>query len=252
MRLGSLGSGSKGNATLIESDSTCVLVDCGFSVRELKRRLCNQGRDIEQLSAILVTHEHGDHMRGVWPLARRYGLPVYLTAGTAKAAGSTVTKSTHIVDARTAFKVGNIEVLPVAVPHDAREPVQFIFCAQGRTMGVLTDLGSITAHVVERFRACDGLLLEANHDVDMLAKGPYPHLLKKRVGGDWGHLNNVQAAQLLGHLDTGRLQGVVIGHMSEQNNCPKLVREQMEPLLEGVPSVSYASQDHGADWLTVE
>lgn len=252
MRLTSLGSGSRGNATLVESANASVLVDCGFSVRELQRRMAERDRHPEQLTAILVTHEHSDHIRGVFALARRFSLPVYMTAGTAKICVGDRSENVEIIDAQRTFKVEDIAVQPVAVPHDAREPVQFVFHSGGKSVGILTDLGSITAHVIDAYRACDGLLLEANHDRTMLAEGSYPYPLKQRVGGDWGHLNNEQAAGLLTHLERQRLQGLIIGHMSEQNNCLAAVRSYIDPLVGSVGLVHYASQDSGADWLTVE
>ncbi len=252
MRLLSLGSGSKGNATLVESGDTCLLVDCGFSLSELTRRMTSVGRHPDQLTGVLVTHEHGDHCRGVAALGRRYRLPLYMTAGTARAAELGDQGSLAVIDGHGDFQVGGITVTPVSVPHDAREPVQFVFRHQHKTLGVLTDLGSITAHVVESYGDCDGLLLEANHDLEMLAQGPYPHALKQRVGGDWGHLNNGQAACLLQAMGTERLQGVVIGHMSEHNNRLDRVRAAFAPLLEFVSTVQYAEQGRAGHWLSVE
>lgn len=252
MRLMSLGSGSKGNATLIQSTNTMVLVDCGFSTHELVKRLAREDLHPEQLDAILVTHEHWDHMGGVFPLARRYGLPVYLTAGTAASARSTSGVTLELINAHNKFRIGEIEVSAVAVPHDAREPVQFVLQFQGKSLGVLTDLGSITSHVVESFRCCDGLLLEANHDLTMLSEGPYPYPLKRRVGGDWGHLNNGQAAELLDQLDHGQMQGVVIGHISEKNNCLDIVKQCIGSIFEDTSLIQYATQSDGANWLTVD
>lgn len=252
MRLASLGSGSRGNATLVESANASVLVDCGFSVRELQRRMAGRDRHPEQLTAILVTHEHSDHIRGVFALARRFSLPVYMTAGTAKSCVGERWDKVEIINAQRTFRIEDIVVQPVAVPHDAREPVQFVFHCRGKSLGVLTDLGSITAHVIDAYRACDGLLLEANHDRAMLAEGSYPYPLKQRVGGDWGHLNNEQAAGLLTHLELQRLQGLVIGHMSEQNNCLEAVRSHIDPLAGSIALVHYASQDNGAGWLAIE
>jgi phosphoribosyl 1,2-cyclic phosphodiesterase len=237
---------------LVESRNACLLVDSGFSIRELTRRMARQGRHPDQLSAILITHEHSDHLRGAFPLARRYSLPVYLSAGTIKAARDLSKVTTKTVNAHRKFQVEDIVVSPVAVPHDAREPVQFVFCCDGKSVGVLTDLGSITAHVIDSYLDCDGLLLEANHDREMLAGGSYPYPLKQRVGGDWGHLNNEQAAGFLVSIGTENLQGIVIGHMSEQNNSLENVKRHIEPLVGTVPQVHYASQGEGADWLVIE
>ena len=252
MRFASLGSGSKGNATLVEAGDACLLLDCGFSARELERRLAMLQLDGTRLSGILVTHEHGDHIKGVWTLSRRHKLPVYMTGGTAKVGAAPSDIDLHLITPQQPFQVGGVDVLPVAVPHDAREPVQFVFNYAGLKLGVLTDLGHISPHVLECYQGCDGLLVEANHDPVMLADGPYPYTLKQRVGGDWGHLNNEQAAGLLQALEPRSLQALVVGHISQQNNALNVVQEVIEPLATEVPNVIYASQDDCVDWLALE
>ena len=252
MRFASLGSGSKGNATLVEADDTCLLVDCGFSARELERRLAMVQLEGSRLTGILVTHEHGDHIKGVWTLARRYKLPVYMTGGTAKVAAAPSDIALQLITPQQGFQVGAIDVLPVSVPHDAREPVQFVFNHGGLKLGVLTDLGHISAHVQACYQQCDGLLVEANHDQAMLADGAYPYSLKQRVGGDWGHLNNGQTAALLGSLEPRSLQALVVGHISQQNNALHVVQEVMAPVAALVPQINYASQDDCVDWLALE
>ena len=252
LRFASLGSGSKGNGTLVEDGSTCVLIDCGFSIRETERRLRRLNRRPEDLSAILVTHEHSDHIRGVAALARKYRIPVRLTHGTRLAADADVDCGADWIVPHRAFHLGSLSVMPVAVPHDAREPVQFVISSAGLSVGVLTDLGIVTANVIEHYSHCDGLLVEANHDTDMLASGPYPHFLKRRVGSDWGHLNNGQTAGLLSRLESARIQTLVLGHISMKNNRPSLVDEAVRPVTEGISHVSYACQDNGFSWRTVE
>ncbi len=252
MRFASLGSGSKGNATLVEAGDTCLLLDCGFSARELERRLTMLQLDGTRLSGILVTHEHGDHIKGVWTLARRHKLPVYMTGGTAKVGAAPSDIDLHLITPQQCFQVGGIDVLPVAVPHDAREPVQFVFNYAGLKLGVLTDLGHISSHVLECYQGCDGLLVEANHDPAMLADGPYPYTLKQRVGGDWGHLNNAQTADLLKALEPRSLQALMVGHISQQNNALAVVQEAMVPVAQVVPEIIYASQDDCVDWLALE
>jgi len=252
MGFASLGSGSKGNATLVRAGDACLLVDCGFSARELERRLALVQLDGSQLSGVLVTHEHGDHIKGVWTLARRNKLPVYMTGGTAKVASAPADIDLHLITPQQNFQVGGVDVLPVAVPHDAREPVQFVFNYAGLKLGVLTDLGHISSHVRECYQQCDGLLVEANHDSIMLADGPYPHSLKQRVGGDWGHLNNAQTAQLLNDLEPRSLQTLLVGHISQQNNALSRVQEAIEPVAALVPQIKYASQDDCVDWLALE
>lgn len=252
IRFASLGSGSKGNGTLVESGDTCVLVDCGFSIRETERRLARLGRSPADLQGVLLTHEHTDHSRGVLPLARKYRLPLIASHGSLGAvAGDGVMEAREIRD-RQPFVIGGLVVEPVTVPHDAREPLQFIFVANGRRVGILTDLGAITPHVVSHFGGCDGLLLEANHDVEMLRDGPYPPALKRRVGGSWGHLNNHQSAQLLAQMDRSRLQTLVLGHISQQNNAQGRVAEAVAPFARDIPNLHYACQDQGFDWQVVE
>ena len=248
MRFASLGSGSRGNAALVESGDACVMVDCGFSVREVCRRLAVLGRAPTDLSAILVTHEHSDHASGVLPLARRFGIPVLMTAGTARATGVESGDPVEVITSGARVELAGIGVEAVAVPHDAREPVQYIFTVADIKLGILTDLGSVTPFVVERFRHCRGLLLEANHDGALLAEGPYPDVLKHRVGGDWGHLSNAQTADLLRRLGRDALRTLVVGHISQKNNSLELVRRALAQVTGHLDRVVYASQDEGFGW----
>lgn len=228
MRFVSLGSGSRGNATLIEQDGTRVLLDCGFAARELERRLSGIGIAAQTLDAILVTHEHQDHVRGVGALARRYGIPVWLTHGTLLTGRLGEIPHIRVIwgDQRE-LEVGCLGVLPYSVPHDAREPVQFVFQSGTARFGVLTDVGTITPHIIETLRGCSALLLECNHDWRMLRTGPYPLSLQRRVGGAQGHLSNSQAAEFLGHMDHIALKCLVVAHLSEKNNTPALAREAL-------------------------
>ncbi|WP_232090548.1 MBL fold metallo-hydrolase [Billgrantia diversa] len=252
LRFASLGSGSKGNATLVSDEETMVLVDCGFGLRETERRLARLGLHPRQLDAVLVTHEHGDHLRGVGPLARRYAVPVYITPGTWLSGRLGEVPCRHWITPQSRFAVKSLVIDPFTVPHDAREPVQFRFESHGRHLGVLTDLGQPTDHVVEAFSGCDALILECNHDRYMLEVGPYPPRLKRRVGGNWGHLANVQAAALLQRLGLDRLQRIVCSHLSEHNNCPELVLDTLTPLLDGDGSrLTIAAQDSGLDWQAI-
>ena len=249
MQFASLGSGSRGNATLIEVDGTAILIDCGFSVRETERRLKRLAREMSQISAILVTHEHGDHVRGVASLARKYQTPVWSSRGTAKAAKLEELENWHCIDIHQVFEINTIQVQPIPVPHDAREPCQFIFSDGDWRIGVLTDTGSITSYIEEQYSACDAFILEANHDEDMLANGPYPVSLKQRVGGNYGHLSNRQAKDLLSTIDISRLQYLVASHISDKNNAIDLAREEMAEALDMEPSwIDVATQDEGLDW----
>ncbi|WJW76206.1 MBL fold metallo-hydrolase [Thiohalobacter sp. IOR34] len=249
MRFASLGSGSRGNATLIEAGDTCLLVDCGFSVAETRRRLERLGSGLDRLSAILVTHEHGDHLRGVAPLARRLGIPLWMTDGTAAVARDTEVPVLRRFNSHRPFTIGDIRIEPFPVPHDAREPCQFVFGDGACRLGLLTDTGSATDHIVRSLAGCDALILECNHDERMLAEGPYPPLLKQRVSGRYGHLSNAQAADLLGRLDAGRLQHLIAAHLSEKNNRPALAVEALAGTLDCEAGwIQVADQDQGFGW----
>ena len=251
MRFASLGSGSRGNGTLLENNNTCLLIDCGFTVKETERRLGRLGRSDGDLSAILVTHEHSDHIKGVLPLARKYKLPVYASNGTAQYDTMAMLPGYCEVNTHAAFRVGDIEITPVAVPHDAREPCQYVFSDGRRRLGLLTDLGSITPFVSEQYSQCDALVLEFNHDEDMLARGPYPPMLKNRVGGNWGHLSNGQAAQLLASVDRDRLQHIVMAHISEKNNTVALAEAALRRVVDSMDTAISADQENGFDWLAI-
>ena len=261
MRFASLGSGSKGNGLLVEYQQTCLLIDCGFTLKETLLRLQRLGKSPADLSAVLVTHEHGDHIRGVGPLVRKHNLPVYMTHGTSRewlGRDNGINRSAHLelINSHQSFTIGDITIQPVAVPHDAREPCQFTFQCDDKKLGLLTDLGSITPFVQQAYQGCHALLLECNHDQAMLAEGPYPYSLKQRVGGDYGHLNNEQAAVLLKNIMGEQLQHVVLSHISETNNTATYARDAIEPVLqtgldEGGELLTVADQDSGFGWLAV-
>jgi phosphoribosyl 1,2-cyclic phosphodiesterase len=249
VQFASLGSGSRGNATLVEAGSTLVMIDCGFSCRETERRLSRLGRTAADLSALLVTHEHGDHVRGVPMLARKYDLPVWITRGTQRVLRDSAMPRVEFFDSHTSFSIDGLQVRPFTVPHDAQEPCQFVFEYQSRRLGVLTDAGRMTPHIVECLHACDALLLECNHDADMLLAGPYSARLKQRVGGPLGHLSNAQAGHLLSTLDCSRLQHLVAAHLSDMNNRPELVQAELARVLDCEAGwIGVAGQEAGLDW----
>lgn len=252
MRFASLGSGSAGNATLVEAGETRLLLDCGFSVKDTVQRLARLQLAPEQLTGILVTHEHDDHARGAFKLAARYQIPVWLTHGTYRMCERYLPSqalTVKLIDAHTSFALQDIEVHPYPVPHDAREPAQFVFTDGAHKLGVLTDVGSVTPHIVAMLQACDGLLLECNHDLEMLRTGPYAHSLKKRVGGWLGHLDNQSSAQLLSQLDNRRLKHLVAAHLSEKNNTPALARQALSEVLHCASDwIGIAHQAEGLDW----
>ncbi|MED5314948.1 MAG: MBL fold metallo-hydrolase [Pseudomonadota bacterium] len=253
MRIASLGSGSKGNATLVDTGETLLLIDCGLPRKEAEDRLALRGVAASDLDAILVTHEHGDHCRGVVPLARAYSLPVFLTAGTASSRRLEGLRNSVVIRPGDHFAIGDCQIAAEPVPHDAREPVQFCLESGECKLGILTDLGSITPHVVQAFSDCDALVLEFNHDPAMLAASPYPHSVKTRVGGAFGHLTNQQARQFLDHADTDKLKVLFVAHISQQNNAPELADAALEGW-PGLPScaVIHATQESGFDWHTLD
>lgn len=252
VRFASLGSGSRGNAGLVEHGGTRLLIDCGYSVRQVSQRLARLGLAPEQLSGILITHEHADHINGVVALARRFRLPVWMTHGTSLSGRLEGLDDVHVFSSHEPFAAGDLAVEPFPVPHDAREPAQFVFSDGAVRLGWLTDLGCITPHVEAVLGRCDALVLESNHDPDLLADGRYPPSLKQRVGGNRGHLNNFQAAALLEAIDTSRLQHMVAAHLSEKHNTPELVRRVLGDALGCRPDwVGVMSQDLGLDWRQV-
>lgn len=254
MRFASLGSGSRGNALVVEAGRTRVLLDCGFGINETCQRLSLLGLLPTDISAILVTHEHTDHVGGVARMARKYGLPVWMTHGTFKGLpeGRLSEVALNLIDDHTEFAIADLAIFPFPVPHDAREPAQFVFGDGGRRLGVLTDAGVATPHIEAVLAGCDALVLESNHDSTMLQNGPYPPSLKKRVSGRFGHLNNVAAAQLLARLTHEKLQHVVAAHLSEKNNTQELVIEAFCGALNCSREwVGIAGQDNGLGWRQI-
>ena len=256
MRFASIGSGSEGNGTLIQAqDQPAILVDCGFSAREALSRMAGFGIVAEDIAAILVTHEHSDHIKGVARLANRCRIPVYTTWGTwaAKLNGVLDDELLRLITPHEEFAVAGLNVQPVAVPHDAREPCQFVMEFDCLRLGLLSDVGSVTPHMLDSYSGCDALMLECNHDLTMLAEGSYPPSLKRRVSGPMGHLNNQQSADMLSQLEQSSLQHLVVAHISQKNNHPDLA---VEALL-GIGGCSeeiirLATQNTGLDWLTVQ
>lgn len=216
------------------------------------RRLARINREGSQISAIVVTHEHGDHLRGVATCARRFDLPVWMTAGTLRAAeaqGMGDLPRLSLFSCHEPFSIGDIEVQPFPVPHDAREPSQFVFSDGRHRLGILTDTGCATRHIETSLSGCSALVIECNHDRDMLFSGDYPAALKERVGGPLGHMDNDSAAALLARLDTSRLQHLVAAHLSEKNNTPYLARTSLSAAIGCEDSwVQVADQEQGLSW----
>src|SRR4051812_40801075 len=228
MRFTSLGSGSSGNGLVVEAGTTRVLMDCGFTLGDARARLERVGLAASQLAGILVTHEHDDHMGGVARLAKRHAIPVYLTRGAAQwLPADFPAVLVRLIDSNSTFAIDGLEVQPFTVPHDAREPVQYAFSDGDSRLGVATDLGCITQHVVDVLSLCTSLVVECNHDLDMLMEGPYPASLKHRVAGRFGHLDNHCAGDLVNAVDRSRLRHLIAAHLSKQNNRPELAVEAL-------------------------
>jgi len=267
MRLAILGSGSGGNAVVVESAGRRILIDAGFSCRQIEKRLAEIGVGAETLEALILTHEHGDHVRGADVLASRYGLEVYATAGTLEGTKlrPEVRERTRTIRSGEPFEVlsspgplfggGGFRVEPFTLPHDAREPIGLVVeDTEGRRMGLVADLGTRSRLAWGRLRDLDALVLETNHDLQMLRQGPYPWHLKERVAGRHGHLSNDDAAGGLAELVSDRLRWVVLYHLSQTNNLPalalhavgeKLVAEgsRAEPVM--------TRQDAPTEWLEI-
>jgi phosphoribosyl 1,2-cyclic phosphodiesterase len=254
IRFVSLGSGSKGNALLVHAGSTRILIDCGLGIRALCERLGRAGVVPEQIDAVLVTHEHSDHVAGLAALVRRTGCPVFASAGSLAQLRrrNPAIASGPPVRAGEAFAIGELTISPYAVPHDAAEPLQFVLSDGAHRLGMLTDAGHVTAAMEAALAGCDGLVLEFNHDRQMLADGPYPAFLKRRIAGELGHLDNDTAAALLGRLRHAGLQQVLGAHLSEQNNQPARVAAQIAAALDIAPAAAcLASQHAGSGWLAL-
>jgi phosphoribosyl 1,2-cyclic phosphodiesterase len=249
LRFACLGTGSRGNAVVVVAGRTTVLVDCGFSLRETGRRLLRVGLRLEDLSAVLVSHEHSDHCAGVARLAQRSGLSIYATHGTLQASGLQGLPRARAIAPDQRFALDGLEIQAYPLPHDAREPCQFVLGDGCHRLGLVTDAGHVSAHMQRLLDGCDALLLETNHDPHMLARGPYPPALKARVGSAYGHLSNAQGADLLSRIDTSRLQHLVAGHLSEQNNTPLQARAALAGALGCAPEwVAVADQEQGLPW----
>lgn len=254
MRFAFLGSGSQGNALVVESGSTRILLDCGFGLAETVSRLGRLGLTPQDLSGIVVTHEHDDHIGGVARLARRHSLPVWLTHGTLNGFESLFAEvgSVNVIGSYEAFSVGNLQIHPFPVPHDAREPAQYVFSDGARRLGVLTDTGSSTPHIEAMLSQCHALVLECNHDLGMLLASSYPQRLRERIAGKFGHLDNVTAAGLLARLDNGSLQHLVAAHLSQENNRPELARAALSAAIGCEPDwIAIADQAEGLDWRQI-
>ncbi len=260
LRFASLASGSKGNCLVAETGGTRVLIDCGLGPRKTARRLRQLGLEPGSISALLITHEHDDHAGGAWAFAAAHGVPIWMTRGTHRAlsqagmlggapAATSAFPEIRFLDGRSAVAIGDFQVQPFTVPHDAAEPVQYRLSDGSVRLGVLTDLGVQTPHVVEVLSGCHGLVLECNHELAMLWAGDYPRWLKERISGPLGHIDNAAASQLLASLDRSRLQHVIAAHLSGQNNTREAARRALARAMNCADDwIGLAEQDAGFGW----
>lgn len=252
LRFKSLGSGSSGNATVVEAAGphpVRVLVDCGLGIRVLSQRLAQAGLELAEIDALFITHEHGDHIGCGPKLATRLGIPIYMSEGTWRGCGAPdLGALLHLVSDGQTIDLGALALHPFAVPHDAREPLQLHRTDGDAHLGLLTDLGHVPPHVQMHLSNCRSLLLECNHDEELLSQSPYPGFLKQRVGGDRGHLSNTQAAGLA-HALKANLRCVVAGHLSRQNNQPDLAHAALRQALGDATEIAVADAVTGSPWL---
>jgi phosphoribosyl 1,2-cyclic phosphodiesterase len=243
-----LASGSRGNSAIVQSSSTRILVDAGISCRETFKRMKAIGDDPLSLSAIVITHEHSDHVYGLLVLARKLNVPVFMTGATHQAWVQSVRDATgeppdteriEFFSSGRGFQIGDIEIKPFTIPHDAVDPVGFTFRAEGVKIGFATDLGYVPPSVRDHLRSCDVLVLESNHDLEMLRIGPYPWSVKQRVMSRVGHLSNAALADFFASDYDGSAAYIVLAHLSEQNNHPELARTAAERALGGRQTLLY-------------
>ena len=256
MRFASLGSGSAGNALVAEAGTTRLMVDCGFSIRETEQRLARLGLSPHDIDGILVTHEHDDHAGGVFRFAAKHQITVWITHGTLRGAQRYIPEHFDaplmVIDSHTSFSVGGLEVHPFPVPHDAGEPVQYVLYNGMHKLGVLTDTGCSTPYIEQMLSGCHALVLECNHDLDMLMNGPYAWSLKQRVKSRHGHLDNATSAGLLSRLDNRHLQHLIAAHLSEKNNTPALAVEALAQAISCDKEwIGVATQAEGFGWREI-
>ena len=235
LRFSPLFSGSSGNSTYVGCDDAHILVDAGLSGTRIIQEMKVMGIDPARLSAILVTHEHSDHIKGIGILCRKYDIPVYATQGTwqemLRKIGSVSERNIRVIEPGQDFFIGSIDVTPFATPHDAAQPVGYTFALGGARLAVATDLGSVREGWVKAVMGCDAVILESNYDPDMLHAGPYPYELKKRISGRHGHLSNDDAGETAVELVRHGTRQIILGHLSKENNFPELALRSTELIL---------------------
>ncbi|MDB4138200.1 MBL fold metallo-hydrolase [Methylophilaceae bacterium] len=256
MRFCSLGSGSSGNSFVVQNEITTLLVDCGFGLNETVTRLSRYGVSPDKINAILLTHEHEDHIKGAFSFSNKYKVPIYLSYGTFKMCKKRINDNYdinfNIIESTQSFMINDIEVTPIPVPHDAREPFQFMFKSNLKSIAIITDLGFITNHIIKTIKEIKALVIEFNHDKTMLVDSDYPQSLKNRVAGLYGHLDNMESIKLLKSINYEGINWIAAAHLSEKNNDDTLVRRLIsEATLKDSESIKVIDQMNGIDWLSV-
>lgn len=253
LQVASLGSGSAGNALLVRSKDTLLLLDCGFTLKETTARMAKLGLSPANIDGVLISHEHGDHIRGVGPMSRKFGTPVWLTHGTYHALRDNRYTHTHLISAHQPFSIGDVNIDPFPTPHDAAESCQYVFSCGSASFACVTDLGTCTPHVEEKLAGVTGLLVESNYDENMLSNGPYPPSLQARIRSDFGHLGNVQAGELVKRLDHASLKTILLGHLSEQNNTDDAAASTMMEYLPAADTRVTVLQQHSCSaWFDIQ
>ena len=231
MRFASIASGSSGNCIYAGTENTHVLIDVGISGKRIEKGLADLGVKPSELTAICITHEHSDHIKGLGVLARKYEVPIYATEGTlreirnVKSLGEYPEELLRPLRADVKLSLGDMEILPFHIDHDASDPVAYRIQAGNKSVAVATDLGHFNQYTIDHLLDLDAVLLESNHDLRMLQSGPYPYYLKRRIMGDFGHLSNENAGRLLNCILNDKLKYVLLGHLSKENNLPELAFE---------------------------
>jgi len=251
----SLGSGSSGNSFIVKNNQTILMIDCGFGLKETIDRLEKYEINPNKISAILLTHEHEDHIKGAFSLANKFEIPIYLSHGTYQMSRKKINDGYkikfEIIKNFKSFKIDSIDVSPIPVPHDAREPFQYRFDYKGKSLAIITDLGKITKHIIEKLAGINFLVLEFNHDEIMLRNSDYPDSLKKRINGHQGHLENKESLKLLNSINHTDLNRVVAAHLSEKNNDIELVKKLIFEIVDKEESnVDVIDQDFGLEWVS--
>ncbi len=264
MQFATIASGSSGNCLYAGNDDTHILIDTGISKKRIEEGLRQCRVDARDIDAVLITHEHADHIQGIGVWSRKYHVPIYATRGTlneikrAKSLGAIDESLFHVIRPEEEFTIKNVRVRPFAIPHDARDPVSYHLEDDANRIGMVTDLGYFDRSIVDALLESDLLYVEANHDLRMLETGPYPYALKRRIAGNYGHLCNEMSGQLIGQLLNERLQYVILGHLSKENNFPDLALQAVKNELskdfsvtENTLNISVAPRDHAMSVITL-